>query len=121
MKTRTVEVREGELLGPVDPDYDWSQHAWGDGRGGMNPECIETGRQVILRMAADPDGWVYVPSGISRFRVIHIGMWDGWPFWRPTPAIGYIGPLRTVEWAFFYSLREHNVQKGEPGPRWDRW
>jgi len=58
-----------------------------------------------------PEGWKYCSSGFSIFSVVHIGMYDGWPFWKPTPAIGWIGPLGTVEVAFWYNLRAHNLTK----------
>jgi len=34
-----------------------------------------------------------------------VGMYDGWPFWKPTPALlcsGTLGP----EWHFFYDLQD---------------
>jgi len=49
--------------------------------------------------------------------VVHVGMYDGWPFWKPTPAVGYIGPLGSVERAFFFSLgfSEHVYEVDEDG------
>jgi hypothetical protein len=114
MKTRTITERVGEFLGPVDWAYDFTQHDWGQGKGGVNPELSAEGAKVIRAMAAEPDGWSFSPCGFSWCRVVHIGMYDGWPFWRPTPAIGYIGPLGSVEWAFFYRLRCGNVAKKKP-------
>jgi len=117
MRTKTMTVRIGEMLGPVDPSYDPTQHNWGPNKGGCNPETTACGFARILELAADPDGWVYCPSGFTSFPVVRVGMYDGWPFWRPTPAIGYIGPLNSVEWAFFYELSAHNTRKGSPS-RW---
>lgn len=37
--------------------------------------------------------------------------YDGWPFWKPTPAIGYVGPLGGIEIAFYYELRRGNLCK----------
>lgn len=30
-------------------------------------------------------------------------MYDGWPYWRPMPAIQFVGPLNSAEWTFFNS------------------
>ena len=107
MKCRTVEVCEGEWLGPVDWSYDFSQHAWGPTSGGVNPECIEEGRRVLLAMGADPVGWTH-----RGFEVVAVGMYDGWPYWKPTPTIGYIGPLG-FERATFWCLSPHDT-RGKP-------
>lgn len=114
MKTRWVEERIGEWLGPVDWSYDFDQHSWDRGTGTVNPKCINEGREVLRRMEAEPGGWRYCPSGWSTFDVVHVGMYDGWPFWKPTPAIGYIGPLGGVEVAFFYNLSEHRLIRRIP-------
>jgi len=111
MKTRTVTVREGEYLGPVDPDYDHMQGAWSRSQGGYNPEFLERGWEQILKMNASPEGWTFHSDGGGLFRVVRVGMWDGWPFWKPTPAIGYIGPLGAIEWAFYYRLNASNCRQ----------
>lgn len=111
MITRMVEERIGEWLGPVDWSYDFTKHDWTGRNGGRNPACSSEGVAVLRKMAASPEGWTICPSGFTSFRVVHVGMYDGWPFWEPTPAIGYIGPLGGVEVKFFYSLSEHEVRQ----------
>jgi hypothetical protein len=106
MRTRWVEERIGEWVGPIDWSYDWARHA-----PGLNPQCIEQGREVLRRMESEPGGWRYCPSGLSTFEVVEVGMYDGWPFWVPTPAIGYIGPLGSVEVAFFYNLSSYRLAR----------
>ena len=111
MKTRMVEERIGEWLGPVDWAYDFSQHKT------ITTYFIDKGVAALRRIEEvsgrdDPalEGWRYWPSGFNAFDVVCVGMYDGWPFWKPTPAIGYIGPLRSVEVAFFYNLDlQHNL------------
>ena len=110
MSTTARTVRIGEWVGPVDPDYDFAQHSWDHG-GTMNPIAIDSGRDIILQMAENPDGWTYCPTGFATFLVVHVGMYDGWPFWVPTPSLGYIGPIGVVEVEFFYSLRGHSVNR----------
>lgn len=113
MRTRWVEERIGEWLGPVDWSYDFDQHSWVGKSGGTNPQCIVEGIAQLRRMESEPGEWMYCPSGWSSFSVVHVGMYDGWPFWAPTPAIGYIGPLGSVEVAFFYDLQSHRLRRRE--------
>lgn len=106
-----VEKRVGEWLGPVDWDYDFTQHA------SVNPRSVEAG-VAALRMVVDDGGlWGYSPCDFTCFRVVKVGMFDGWPFWKPTPAIGYIGPLRSVEVAFFYNLHKGKLMAARTCPK----
>jgi hypothetical protein len=132
MRTRTITVREGEWLGPVDWSYDFGKHSW-DRRGGcVNPEAVKEG-ELALRILADayadsmkpagweydtddrtdpkpqPAKWRYSPSFLASFEIVFVGMYDGWPFWEPTPAIGYVGPLGRIEVEFFYKLRKEQL------------
>src|SRR5689334_16365310 len=115
MKTRMVEERIGEWLGPVDWSYEFDQHSWVGRSGGVNPKCIAEGIAQLRRMEAEPGEWMYCPSGFTSFRVVEVGMYDGWPFWKPTPAIGYVGPLGGVEVAFFYSLHDEVLWRAGAG------
>lgn len=114
MKTRIITVNEGEWLGPVDPNYDWKSLCWDrdKGKGGVNPLCVEEGHKIILEInktyISREKGWKYSPCFLSSRKIVNVGMYNGWPFWKPTPAIGYIGPLGRIEVAFFYNLCEDN-------------
>jgi hypothetical protein len=88
MKTRMVEVREGENVGPVD----WSHPIAKD----MPPIWREAEK--------DPASFVF---GEYRRTILDICMYDGWPYWQPTPAICYVGPLKSAEWTFFNSYGVH--------------
>lgn len=119
MRTETRTVRIGELLGPVDWSYDFDQHGWGPGRGGGNPECIREGKEVLRiveQALADGKRVTFTPSDFSAFEVVQCGMYDGWPFWQPTPYIGYIGPLGVLEWTPFYNLCRSRVRIGGARP-----
>jgi hypothetical protein len=109
MKTYQKTVRVGEWLGPVSPDYNFNQHSWTGSHGGANPKCVEQGQITILQM--NKGEWEYRPSDWYWYKIIHVGMYDGWPYWKPTPAIGYIGPLNSVEIAFFYNLDKRNTRR----------
>lgn len=112
MKHRTVTVREGELLGPVDWDYNFRQHF--DSM--CSPDYVKDKRcaeaVALLRNISDsPEGARIVTSGGYAYDVYSVGMYDGWPYWKPTPAVfrsGVLGP----EWTFFYEI--HDVKRVAP-------
>ena len=88
MRTRTVTVREGENVGPVDWDHPTAKD--------MPPIWREAEKY--------PSSFIF---GDQWREIIEICMYDGWPYWKPTPAVGYIGPLGGLEWAFFNSYGVH--------------
>jgi len=116
MRYETQTVRIGEWLGPVDWSYYFTQHNWGPSKGGVNPECTSRGadvlREVEQHLAAGRECWIS-DSGFDH-QVIHCGMYDGWPFWKPTPAVLYIGPLKqSGEVCFFYNLDRAYVREAQ--------
>lgn len=84
MRTYEQTVRVGEDMGPVD---------WAHPMAADKPQTWRDAEQ-------NPGDYVF-----SEYRrpIISICMYDGWPYWVPTPAICYIGPLHSAEWAFFNS------------------
>ncbi len=92
MKTRMVEEREGEDMGPVDWEHPWA-----------------VGKPAIWREAEkDPGSFSYCESGGFYAKpILRICMYDGWPYWKPGPAIQYIGPLGCAEWSWFNSYGVH--------------
>lgn len=87
MRTETRTVRIGEWLGPIDWSYDFAAHGW-DRSGSCNPdlipESIETLRKVEEGLARG-ERWM-VTEHQTHHEVIQVGMYDGWPFWKPTPT-----------------------------------
>lgn len=81
MRTYQTTVREGEDMGPID----WSHP-------------VATGKPDIWREAEkNPENFTFGEYGR---RIIKLCMYDGWPYWTPTPAVAFEGPLGW-EWAFF--------------------
>ena len=125
MKTKTVTVREGELLGPVDWTFDfWKQF------GGLYPSTPEAKRREIcaervewlrtiefalqgrhIIMASDYGGWPRIWQPVWS-----VGMYDGWPYWKPVPSVQLGGPYGG-EWCAFTSLtgilRQGGLSQGE--------
>lgn len=87
MRTRIVEERIGENMGPVD----WSHP-------------IAKNMPPIWREAEkNPEGFVF--SEHDRM-ILDVAMYDGWPYWTPRPAVHVIGVLGP-EWHFFDSYGVH--------------
>jgi hypothetical protein len=86
MRTETRTVHIGEWLGPIDWTYDFAAHGWDRG-GAMNPDLIPE-RVANLRAVeaglARGERWTVYAYGSHR-KVISVGMYDGWPYWKPTP------------------------------------
>lgn len=110
MKTYTTTVREGEYLGPVDWDYDFTSHR-------MDSEEI-TRYTEMLRTLVDgldrEEEWLATTDGgwprVGWNTVLRVGMYDGWPHWRPVPSVLKMGPLGP-EWHPFYSISEIRQKK----------
>lgn len=109
MKTRTVTERIGEYLGPVDWSYDFAQHNWSGSRGGINPEVGKKSLETLRLLEAEPEAYEATIDGgwpkIGWKRVLKVGMYDGWPFWKPTPSVLLSGPLG-AEWHPWYSITD---------------
>lgn len=88
MRTETQTVRIGEWLGPVDWSYDFAAHGWDRGGSGCNPARI-TDWIALLRAVeeglARSERWAVYEHGSER-EVLSVGMYDGWPYWKPTPC-----------------------------------
>jgi hypothetical protein len=84
VRTETVTVRIGENVGPVDWDHPTAKD--------MPP--------IWREAEANPRDFVF--GDYSR-TILAICMYDGWPYWKPRPAVQFSGPLNSAEWAFFDS------------------
>lgn len=113
MRIETKTIRAGELLGEVEWDYDFRSHfnnlCSSDAR---KDEACEEAKDRLRRVeAAIKDGREILATtdgSWPRFgfhRVIAVGMYDGWPYWRPVPSVQTHGPLGP-EWHSFSSITD---------------
>ena len=102
MRTRTVTVREGENVGPVD----WSHPMAKD-------------MPYIWREAEkSPRDFVLADYGFRDREIYAVCMYDGWPYWKPTPALLVQSPLGGSEWTHFNSYGVHkNSIRRKPSPQ----
>ncbi len=96
MRTRTVTVREGENVGPVDWTHPTAKN--------MPP--------IWREAEAQPDAHI-IDYGYGGRQIVDVCMYDGWPYWKPTPAVAYVGPLGWVEWTFFdgYGVHPNSITR----------
>ena len=93
MKTRMVEERIGEYLGPVDWSYNFASHF--DRCCISNPaekqKHIDRAVAWLRILAADKDKYLATTYGgwprCGWGRVLEVGMYDGWPYWRAVPSV----------------------------------
>lgn len=101
MRTETVTCRIGEDVGPVDWSHPYAENMpdhWREAE--KNPEDFE----LLLN-------GMFTPRSVSK-----ICMYDGWPYWRPTPAILRESPLGGWEWTFFngYGVHPESLRRRDP-------
>lgn len=116
MRTETVTRRIGELLGPVDWSYDFASHFQGDQR--AEERCLKQ-LDRLRRLADAPDDWEATTDGgwprVGWGDVLAVGMYDGWPYWRPVPSVCLRSPLGGGEWHSFTSIT--NIENKKTGER----
>ena len=49
-----------------------------------------------LRLVVAGGTWA-VATACHRFLLLHVGLWDGWPYWRPRVEACILGPLQSAE------------------------
>jgi hypothetical protein len=116
MKTRTETVRVGEMLGPVNWQYNFRPH--------FDCYCADDATQQKfcdakveqLRQLADGTEWEATTDGgwprCGWGKVLYVGMYDGWPYWRPVPSV-CIASKCGASWHSFdsvTSIRKPNVK-----------
>ena len=115
MKTRTETVREGEMLGPVDWQYNFRQHFDEYCTSDENREKFCAASVAQLRQLADGAEWeATVDGGWPRCgygKVLDVGMYDGWPYWRPVPSV-CIATSFGASWHSFDSVK--GIRKPKP-------
>jgi len=86
MRTWTETHREGTDVGPIDWSHPWAKD--------MPPIWREAEQK--------PEDFVLDTGTLCDKPVIAIRMYDGWPYWKPGPAILVEGTLG-AEWQWFTS------------------
>jgi hypothetical protein len=111
MRTYQVTQREGELLGPIDWTHDFYQsYSCRCASEFRKMEEMQNDLELLwqverLHLNGVP---VRVREGDYWHDLIAIGMYDGWPYWKPMPAVLIAGPIGN-EWRHFPCVDEYKV------------
>lgn len=95
MIARQVTEYKGEWFtdGTVD---DWlAEHAASVRDGSPSPLTSAQAR-MVRKLATKPDDgrfWLVRTSGGYWHRLLRVGLYDGWPYWRKRLAVGTDGPI----------------------------
>ena len=96
------QTRCGEMMPGIDWSFDFSEGF--KSMGTTEERKAEYRDKCVAFLRTIKPGDKVTSSGQFERVVLQVGMYDGWPYWKPTPAISYIGPLGTVEYDFYYNL-----------------
>jgi hypothetical protein len=115
MRTETRTVQIGENMGPIDWSYDFRSHF----ASYITPDiCVA---RIAWLRRVEHDFRAGVPIRVTNdggsprcgiYPVIDVGMYDGWPHWKPVPSICVATHMGST-WYGFYSIT--NVYPGERG------
>lgn len=113
MRTETHTVRIGERVGDIDWTYNFRKHFDSmccDDKGRREAcerskaklrameDAHKAGRKIL---ATTYGGW----PRCGWHQVLDVGMYDGWPYWKPTPSVFTLGPLGG-EWHSFSMITD---------------
>jgi hypothetical protein len=107
--TETVTRRVGENIGEIPADYPFHESSSYP----CNPETrIEKGQKILEIQKLFREG-----KKISVFYdpiiggdLLDIGMYDGWPYWKPTPAMLLSNWRGVGEWHFWTDIHYFEVK-----------
>lgn len=98
MRSETQTVRIGEDVGPID----WSHPMAAD-----KPDHWREAEK-------DPEAFELLLNGMFTPRqIFKLCMYDGWPYWKPTPAILLESPMGGCEWVHFnsYGVSDNSIRR----------
>ena len=123
MKTRTTTVREGEKIGEVDWSYNFRSHfnnycTTTAGQDAICEKSVQCFREVVEAFNAGKIVKTTTYGGWPRCgysEVVDSGMYDGWPYWKPTPSVQVLNWDGSTSWDCFSLLTDYTVAAPEGG------
>lgn len=113
MKTYMVQQQEGERMGDLDYSYNFLQHYanYGSTEEWKKERCEKTVEMLkeVEKLLKEGKKIMVDMSGYRK-ELFDVGMYDGWPYWKPTPALLVKGNW-SAEWEFFYNLQGFEITK----------
>lgn len=102
--TETVVRHEGEWF-PLDENFDYM----GEKVYPNNPEIRKEKWELFLKCAKNPKGYkISTDYMFAPKEIIDIGMYDGWPHWKPYPSFSIVEALgvETYSWYQLNHIKE---------------
>lgn len=119
MRTVMVAQRIGEHLGDIDWMFPFEDQGWDRPGGSVNPDHIQKSIRNLSRLddlhRAGKEVFVTTDGGCPKGgwgRLLEVGMYDGWPYWKPHPSFLMLGPLGP-EWHGYTSIMGIKEVDGE--------
>ena len=109
MRSYQVTHREGENMGPIDWNYDfWSHFGCMCSSDDRKREVMEQEIRnlFIVERLFRKGKLLQVRRGDYWHVLLDVGMYDGWPYWKPVPAICTDTPIGGCEWHQFPCVDE---------------
>lgn len=109
MKSYQVTHYQGELLGPVDWSFDFVKDFENNYNCGTKEQHeAEYNKRMDMLHALDKDYKKYQATTDGQgwyFRdVLAVGMYDGWPYWKPMPSVMIQSALGGGEWHSYKNI-----------------
>ena len=98
MRYETRTERVGEFLGPVNWDFDFD----------TDDERVQRLRDIEAGIARGENWEATTDGGVPRVgwgEVLAVGMYDGWPYWRPMPSVLIAGQFGG-EWSSWMAVTD---------------
>ena len=117
MRSRQVTEWIGERVGDIDYSYDFRKHF--DSIGTTDERKDERCREKVALLRRIEELFKQgkelevCSSGGYWHRLIDVGMYDGWPFWKPTPSVFRECAVKSWggEWDTFSNVQDVRERK----------
>jgi len=115
MRTYQVTKREGERMGDIDYSFDF--------RARFNNYCTSKENQDLycqesINLLIEIESKFKAGENLQVrmydwwYDLLDVGMYDGWPYWKPTPAVCCLSSLgHGGEWHFWYDITGVRIKK----------
>jgi hypothetical protein len=117
MKTKTVTKRIGEKVSKIDYEYDFLSHyknhtMSSEKKKELCKKTIDKLKAIEKALSNGEKVLVHFNHSIFYKTALDVGMYDGWPYWRPVPSIKYSNE-RDGYWHDFSYIVDYKIVKEE--------
>lgn len=113
MKTRQETVRVGECLGPIDWSFDFEafyKPFYNCSTPKRHVQMFERALETLHTLEDHPGEYEATTDGgwprCGWGEVLQVGMYDGWPYWKPVPSVCIRSWTGSGVWSAFTSITD---------------